>query len=212
MKVRALAVVVASLALACTASFAGATQRHVSIKNFSFNPVDLSVKVGNTVVWSNDEAAATVHTATSNDGHTFDSGALNPGDSYPFTFTRAGSYPYFCSAHPQTMKGTITVTGSDASPTPSQSHSSSPHPTSTQTVKKSAASASPTASASTSSTPTARGTAAQPSPSRTGRAIAAPVNTGSSGSSSGGFILAVAIALLIVAGTGVSQVIKRRNA
>jgi len=48
-------------------------------------------------------------TAGTPDGR-FDSGFLEPGDTFTFTFTEAGTYPYFCLPHPF-MTGTITVTG-----------------------------------------------------------------------------------------------------
>lgn len=80
----------------------------VTIQNFAFSPADISVKVGTKVTWTNNDS--TTHTVTENDGQTGpDSGDLNPGSSYSFTFSKAGTYHYHCTLHPQ-MVGTVTVT------------------------------------------------------------------------------------------------------
>lgn len=78
----------------------------IEIKNFSFNPKDLTVPAGTTVTWTNLDQVA--HTATADKGE-FNSGNLNPGESFSFKFETAGTYVYNCSYHP-TMQGTITVT------------------------------------------------------------------------------------------------------
>ena len=60
------------------------------------------------MTWVNDDQAP--HTATANDG-AFDSGTLQPGQSFSFTFTQPGTtYAYYCAIHPS-MTGTVTVTG-----------------------------------------------------------------------------------------------------
>ena len=74
----------------------------------SFSPNPVEVKVGETVTWINDDSGR--HTVTSKDG-TFDSGAMGKGESFSFTFDKAGKYPYFCSPHPG-MVGTVVVTES----------------------------------------------------------------------------------------------------
>lgn len=79
----------------------------VSIKNFVFSPVNVSVKAGTKVTWTNNDSAA--HTVTETDGKTGpSSGNLANGDSYSFTFTKPGIYHYDCSIHPN-MTGTVTV-------------------------------------------------------------------------------------------------------
>lgn len=80
---------------------------NISIKGFAFNPDSLTVKVGTTVKWTNDDSV--VHTVTSDTG-LFDSGDLNPGDVFSFTFTAAGTYAYHCIPHHANMKGTVVVT------------------------------------------------------------------------------------------------------
>lgn len=79
----------------------------VSIKNFAFSPVNISVKAGTKVTWTNNDSAT--HTVTETDGKTGpSSGNLTNGDSYSFTFTKPGIYHYDCSIHPN-MTGTVTV-------------------------------------------------------------------------------------------------------
>ncbi|MER3601112.1 MAG: hypothetical protein C4339_00040 [Nitrososphaerota archaeon] len=61
--------------------------------------------VNNTIIWTNDDIV--VHTVTSDDGK-FDSGLLNPGQSWNYTFTTPGTYPYHCIPHPF-MRATVVV-------------------------------------------------------------------------------------------------------
>jgi plastocyanin len=76
----------------------------IMIDNFTFEPAQLSVKVGTTVTWKNrDDIPHTVVSAGK-----FRSKTLDTDDSYSFTFTAPGDYTYFCSLHPH-MKGTIKV-------------------------------------------------------------------------------------------------------
>ena len=82
----------------------------VDITNFVFVQDTIEINVGDTVEWVNNDA--TRHTITSGtddtaDG-TFDSGDVEAGDSFSFTFTEAGDFAYFCDIHP-TMTGTVTV-------------------------------------------------------------------------------------------------------
>ena len=75
----------------------------VRISGFAFNPSNLTVSVGATVKWVNDDSAP--HSITSEN---FKSGTLSNGDSYEFRFATPGIYDYSCSIHPS-MKGTILV-------------------------------------------------------------------------------------------------------
>lgn len=88
------------------ASSAPVTANTVSIKNFAFAPETITVKVGTTVTWTNNDQDA--HTVTAMD-HTFASQPLSPGDSFHFTFTKTGSYAYLCTIHPF-MTATVVVT------------------------------------------------------------------------------------------------------
>lgn len=76
--------------------------------SFAFSPATLTVKVGTTVTWLNTTQAP--HTSTSDATPAlWDSTPINPGGAFTFTFTRAGTYSYHCSIHPN-MHGTIVVT------------------------------------------------------------------------------------------------------
>jgi plastocyanin len=77
----------------------------VEIKDFAFGPATLTVKVGDTVTWKNSDV--TGHSATADDD-TFDTGVLSQGETGSFTFTKAGTFAYHCTPHPN-MKGTIVV-------------------------------------------------------------------------------------------------------
>lgn len=76
----------------------------VTIDNFTFSPAQLTVKVGTTVTWKNQDDIP--HTVVS--AGKFKSKALDTDDSYSFTFTAPGDYTYFCSLHPH-MTGMIKV-------------------------------------------------------------------------------------------------------
>jgi plastocyanin len=75
-----------------------------------FIPSSITVSVGTTVTWTNDDSAA--HTVTSGQDATFDgifdSSLFMAGRTFSYTFEDAGTYPYFCFVHPW-MKGTVTV-------------------------------------------------------------------------------------------------------
>ncbi len=77
------------------------------ITDFGFDPIQLSVNAGDTVTWTN--AGASPHAVTADDG-SFDSGLINPGDTFDMSFSTPRSYPYHCTAHPW-MKGVIAVGG-----------------------------------------------------------------------------------------------------
>jgi plastocyanin len=80
----------------------------VAIKNFAFSPASLAVKVGTKVTWTNQDSDA--HTVTSDrSGGLLSSKALNSGDTFSYTFTKAGTYKYLCTIHPF-MTATVTVT------------------------------------------------------------------------------------------------------
>ena len=83
---------------------AGAAEVKVGIDNFTFNPKVVTVKAGDTVVWTNRDDIP--HTVA--DPGKFKSKALDTGDTYSFTFTTPGSFDYFCSLHPH-MTGRIVV-------------------------------------------------------------------------------------------------------
>lgn len=71
----------------------------VKIDNFSFSPRTLTVAPGTTVKWTNRDDIP--HTVVSTDEVTFKSKVLDTDDTFTFTFTKAGTYDYFCSVHPK---------------------------------------------------------------------------------------------------------------
>jgi len=62
-----------------------------AIQSSQFSPANLEVRVGTTVTWTNNDGV--MHTVTSDSG-VFDSGYLSNGDTFTFTFTEAGTFPY----------------------------------------------------------------------------------------------------------------------
>jgi plastocyanin len=90
-----------------TANTQQSATKEVKIDNFSFGPVTLTVPVRATVTWSNrDEIPHTV--VSTDDPKAFKSKALDTDEKFSFTFSKAGSYPYFCSIHPK-MTGKVIV-------------------------------------------------------------------------------------------------------
>ncbi|MDB5168880.1 MAG: blue (type 1) copper domain protein [Candidatus Saccharibacteria bacterium] len=83
----------------------------INIKNYAFDPSNVTVKVGTTVTWTNQDSIG--HTVTSDDSDTntmkLESKLLSKGETYSVTFTKAGTYTYHCTPHTY-MKGTVTVT------------------------------------------------------------------------------------------------------
>lgn len=77
----------------------------IRVDNFSFAPQTLTVSVNSTVTWINRDDVP--HVIASNDG-LFQSKALDTDDKYSYTFTKPGTYAYYCSVHPK-MVGKIQV-------------------------------------------------------------------------------------------------------
>ena len=78
----------------------------IDISMFAYKPSTVTVAPGTTVGWTNEDT--TEHTATADNGTTFDTGAIQHGQTKTFTFTTAGSYGYHCAFHPF-MTGTVIV-------------------------------------------------------------------------------------------------------
>jgi plastocyanin len=78
----------------------------VSVRDNTFTPGAIKVKIGDTITWENGGAVA--HTVTATDGADFDSGTLAPGKSFTFTADKAGTISYVCNFHAG-MQGTIEV-------------------------------------------------------------------------------------------------------
>lgn len=78
----------------------------VSIKDFSFEPADLTAKVGQEITWTNTGNVA--HTVSFNTGGV-DSGSLSAGATFKHTFDTPGTFTYHCNFH-SSMEATITIT------------------------------------------------------------------------------------------------------
>ena len=104
---------IAAAAAALLVSGSGSTARaqaqtssaEVKIDNFSFGPVALTVAVGTSVTWTNRDDIP--HTVVSDD-KAFRSKVLDTDEKFSFTFTKPGTYGYFCSIHPK-MTGKVMV-------------------------------------------------------------------------------------------------------
>ena len=77
----------------------------IRVVNFGFEPAEITVAPGTTIVWRND--SPTTHTVTAKNG-AFDSGLLEGGKDYSVTLTQPGTYEYWCTLHPE-MVGRVIV-------------------------------------------------------------------------------------------------------
>lgn len=103
---------VLALVAGASTSFRAAAQRQrraqtytVVIRNFAFHPAELTVNVGDTVVWKNTDVVS--HTVTAADG-SFDSDEIKSGKSWTMVANKGGTFAYACSPHPN-MRGKLTV-------------------------------------------------------------------------------------------------------
>ena len=93
-------------AAATTAAETNAAKNEISIESNTFKPDNVTIKVGGTITWINNDSYA--YTVKASNGE-FDSGNMASGATFSFTFDKEGSYDYICGIH-TFMKGTITVT------------------------------------------------------------------------------------------------------
>lgn len=84
---------------------AAAATHTVVMEGVAFVPATLTVKQGDTVIWVNKDLFP--HTATAQD-RSFDSPEMAPNQTWKYTTTKSGTFPYVCTLHP-TMKGTLIV-------------------------------------------------------------------------------------------------------
>lgn len=95
----------AAMAAGASTSKAMRTQQ-VEIRNFAFAPATLTVPAGTRVVWTNRDEEP--HVITSAGAQFASSKGMDTSDSYAVTFSKPGTYAYYCSIHPM-MVGTIIV-------------------------------------------------------------------------------------------------------
>ena len=77
----------------------------VQVVDFAFEPAMVMIEPGTTVTWTN--AGDRPHTVTADDG-SFDSGRLDPGETFSYTFDQPGTFTYVCGFHPE-MQGSVMV-------------------------------------------------------------------------------------------------------
>jgi plastocyanin len=77
------------------------------MKNIQFAPRDVTVKVGATIKWTNQDSVA--HNVTATGGASFKSSNFGKGGTYQFRARAPGKIAYVCTIHPG-MDGTLTVT------------------------------------------------------------------------------------------------------
>lgn len=87
------------------ASRNGANGTEIKIDNFSFTPSTITVHAGAQVRWTNRDDVP--HTVVSTD-KLFKSRALDTDEAFDYTFSKPGTYKYFCSLHPN-MTATVVV-------------------------------------------------------------------------------------------------------
>jgi plastocyanin len=115
-KSRRIASVVMPVMIAMVLLFAGSSRVRASdqpsaanvavkIDNFVFGPQAITVPGGTTVTWTNSDDIP--HTAVSTDG-VFKSKVMDTDEKFSYTFTKAGTYSYYCSVHPK-MTGQVVV-------------------------------------------------------------------------------------------------------
>lgn len=169
MKSARFAVVASAFLFVAMAASASAAVRPVDIADFKFVPQSVTITAGDTVTWTNRDAAA--HSARV--GGVGTTAVLTQGQSGSLVFTNAGTFPYDCGVHGPSMTGTVVVRGASTPqptpvPTPPPTIAPTPRPTVAPTVAPTIAAtpvptitATPTASAP--ATPTTAATTAPPS-------------------------------------------------
>jgi plastocyanin len=139
----ALAALATGLAIGQPVLAAGGTRvlmvdNEPDLTNWHFEPAEVTVPAGSTVVWHN--KGKEEHSVRA-DNKSFDSGYKPKGGNYQRTFTRPGTYAYHCAPHPW-MTGVVrVVAATPAAPAPTTATSSAPtttvttaSPTTTTTV------------------------------------------------------------------------------
>ncbi|MEU9685421.1 cupredoxin domain-containing protein [Amycolatopsis japonica] len=130
----------------CLAPPVDAATQQVMMQGYAYGPAALTVRVGDTVTWmQHDQAPHDVVTTSA--PVAFRSPQLSAGQSWSYTFTKPGTYSYYCSVHPD-MRATVTVLAAE---TPTKQ----PSPTSSkQTTARTTASSAPSSAPSSTSPPT----------------------------------------------------------
>jgi len=130
----AAALLCAVLGLAFSPATIGATTRvaaarySVQMANFAFAPASITVKVGDTITWTNQDSAP--HTVTTTSGpRSLNSPYLPKGQSWSYTFTVPGTYQYYCTVHPDMRARVIVEAAAPATTAAARAPAASAHAT-----------------------------------------------------------------------------------
>ena len=85
---------------------AGGGGTEVSMADIAFDPAEVTVGVGDTVTWTNDDSVD--HDVTADSFSSGDPGGMAPGETFDHAFEEAGTFDYVCTVHPG-MDGSVTV-------------------------------------------------------------------------------------------------------
>ncbi|ANN15082.1 copper-binding protein [Amycolatopsis orientalis] len=133
-----------------------AATQQVMMQDYAYGPASLTVRVGDTVTWmQHDQAPHDVVTTSA--PVAFRSPQLSAGQSWSHTFTKPGTYSYYCSVHPD-MRASVTVLAAE---TPTKQPAPAPPKQTTSARPATSAPASAPPSSTASSAPVA------PAPSET---------------------------------------------
>lgn len=204
---------------------AHASNAAVNIQNFSFQPQNVTVNVGDAVTWTMEDAN-TQHTVTSDpNGESFNSPTLNTGQTFSHTFGQAGTFNYHCNIH-RSMTGTVTVMGGSPQPAPTPAPTApapNPQPAPAAVPKSTVprTTVPPTTAAPTTTTSSPTTTIAPPAAADAGTTsstlaaagggVALPAQKTSTGGDSGLSPWLVAAAVVLLAGAAVGGVLLRRR-
>jgi plastocyanin len=146
----ALAIVLAG---ALGPALAGADAGSVTIQGFAYGPTPITVTVGDTVTWTNQDSGVQ-HSATADDG-SFDTGRLSTSKSASRTFSAAGTFTYYCSVHGHSMTGKVIVVPA-STPTTTTPVPTTPAPPTTIPAAPTPTTTAPTTTPGTALPPTAK--------------------------------------------------------
>jgi plastocyanin len=137
------ALLVGVLAMLCTPGFSVASGQSVTMAHYAFSPSSVTVHVGDSVTWTNQDQAP--HDATTTSAPvSFRSPTLSTGQSWTYTFRQPGQYNYYCSIHPD-MRAVVVVLpaenqppansgGAQAQPPPAAHHTTTGRPSTGRTA------------------------------------------------------------------------------
>jgi plastocyanin len=206
--------IIATCGLLALPLVAFAATSAVTIQGSAFNPPTTTVKVGDTVTWTNRDAFS--HTSTSDTG-AWDTGVITAGASHSFTFTTAGTFAYHCTIH-SFMHGTIVVQGiaTPASTPPPTPAPTAPPPTPVRTAPPTVAPTETPTAAPTSAAPSATASptvvvAETPTAPASASAVAVQVTPVPNPGSGPGPLLLGAAALAVVALGAIAFFLMRRS-